>query len=257
MEKSLIHSVVMLPAHDKASVISKPGIGAFNLPSALVTPESSSILEFYSFVLSWRSNKLNASTFKILAKLIRVISFISNQVLWFFAKLINRFFNQRYLMWTGRGNGHSQRNTSAIGHNHELGALAPLGFSDFGAPFFAETNVPSIKHSLQSIWPFLSSLRIKVRHIFSQTPCSSHNFKRLQHVLGLGYFSGRSFHLAPVRRTQRMPSKTNRLFFQGRPPLFNFGSNGSMAFHCLSVKYVARLIGLPPPMNLLSANYLG
>jgi hypothetical protein len=160
-------------------------------------------------------------------------------------------------MWTGRGNGHSQRNTSAIRHNHELGALTPLGFPDFWAPFFAETNVPSIKHSLQSIWPRLSSLRIKVRHIFSQTPCSSHIFNRLQQVLGLGYFSGRSFHLAPVRRTQRIPSKTKRLFCQGRPLLFNFGSNGSISFHCFSVKYIARLIGLIPPMNLLSANHLG
>jgi len=250
MEKSLIHFIVPFPTSYKAPVISKPGIGTFNFPATFVTPKSSSILKLYFFILPWRSYKFNAPGFKSFSEGIRIISFVTDQMLGGFTKLINRLFNQRYLMWTGRGKGHSQRNTSAICHNHELGALAPLGFPDFWAPFFAETKVPSIKHSLQSIWPFLSSLRIKVRHIFSQTPCSSHIFNRLQQVLGLGYFSGRSFHLAPVRRTQRMPSKTKRLFFQGRPLLFNFGSNGSIAFHCFSVKYIARLIGLIPPMNL-------
>jgi hypothetical protein len=38
--------------------------------------------------------------------------------------------------------------------------------------------------------------------------------------------------------------------------LFSFGSNGPISFHCFSVTYIARLIGLIPPMNLLSANHL-
>jgi len=252
MEKSLIHFVVTLPTGDKPSVIAEPGNGPFNLPAALVPSKGSAILKFFSFILPGWGDKLNASAFEILTQLIRVIGFVSNQVFWRSAQLINRFVNERYLMWAGRGKGHSQRNTLAIRHHHELGALAPLGFPDFRAPFFAETKLPSIKHSAQSIWPFLSSSRIKVRQSFSQTPCSSHIFKRLQQVLGLGYFSGRSFHLAPVRRIQRMPSTTKRLFFHGRPLLFNFGSNGSIFFHCFSVKYIARLIGLVPPMGLLS-----
>ena len=159
-------------------------------------------------------------------------------------------------MWTGRGKGHSQKNTSVIRHHHELGTLPPLGFTDFWASFFSDTKVLSTKHSLQSIWPRLSSFRMKVRQVFSQTPCSSHSLNRLQQVLGLGYFSGKSFHLAPIRRIQRLPSSTNRLFFQGRPLFFSFGSNGPISFHCFSVKYIARLIGLIPPMNSLSANHL-
>jgi len=243
MEKSLIHFVVMFPTGNKPSVIAQPCNGPFNFPTALVTSEGTSILKFAFSAASIWNDQLNSLLSKSLTKFLRIISFVTHQVLGCFTKLINRLFNKSYLMWTGRGNGHSQRNTLAIRHHHELGTLAPLGFADFWAPFFAETNVPSIKHSLQSIWPLLSSLRIKVRHIFSQTPCSSHIFNRLQQVLGLGYFSGRSFHLAPVRRIHRMPSKTKRLFFQGRPLLFNFGSNGSITFHCFSVKYIARLIG--------------
>ena len=256
MEKSLIHSVVPFPAGHETSVIAEPSIGAFDLPAALVTPESPSILKLHSFVPSGRSDKLNAPFFQPCSECIRIIGFVTHKMFGCLAKLIDRLLNKRYLMWAGRGNGHSQRNTSAIRHHHELGALSSLRFSDFWAPFFAETKVPSMKTSAQSIWPFLSSLRMKIRQIFSQTPCSSHSFNRLQQVLGLGYRSGKSFHLAPVRRIQRMPSNTNRLFCQGLPLLFNFGSNGPISFHCFSATYIARLIGLIPPMNLLSANHL-
>ena len=252
MEKSLIHFIVPFPACDKASVIAKPGNRPFDLPTAFIAPERSAVLKFLSFVLPRRRNKLNALLLKIFSKLIRVICFVSNQTLGFFAQLINRFINQCHLMWTGRGKGHSQRNTLAISHHHELRPLAPLGFPDFWAPFFAETKVPSIKHSAQSISPFLSSFLIKVRQIFSHTPSSSHSLSRLQQVLGLGYFSGKSFHRAPVLKIQRIPSSTKRLFFQGRPLLFNFGSNGSISFHCFSVKYIARLMGFITSMSPLS-----
>lgn len=253
MEKSLIHFVVMFPTGNQSAIIAQPGNSPFDLPAAFVTPKGSSVLDRMTAVLSMRSHKFNASMFEFLPKLIRVIGFISNQMLRLFAQLINGFINECYLMWTGRGKGHCQRNTLAISHHHELRPLAPLGFTDFWAPFFADTKLPSIKHSAQLIWPFLSSSWIKVCQSFSQIPCSSHLFKRLQQVLGLGYFSGKSFHLAPVRRIHRMPSTTKRLLFQGRPLLFNFGSNSSIFFHCFSVKYIARLIGLVPPMSLLSA----
>ena len=247
----------MFPTGDKASVIAKPGNGTFDLPAAFVTPERPSVLSLgLAAILSMGSHKLNALLFELAAKSIRVVGFVPNQVFRLFAQLINRLINECYLMWTGRGKGHSQRNTLAICHHHELGALATLGFPDLRAPFFADTKLPSIKHSAQSIWPFLSSSRMKVRQSFSHTPSSSHLFKRLQQVLGLGYFSGKSFHRAPVRRIHKIPSTTKRLFFQGRPLLFNFGSNGSSFFHCLSVKYIARLIDLVPPMSLLSANHL-
>ena len=253
MEKSLIHFVVMFPSSNKPSVISEPCDRTFDLPTALVTPKCSAILGFWlAAILPMRRHKLNALLFKFAAKLITVIGFVSNQTFWLFTQLINRLINDFYLMWTGRGNGHSQRNALAISHHHELGALATLGFPDFWAPFFADTKVPSMKHSAQLIWPFLSNSLMKVRQMLSHTPSSSHIFKRLQQVLGLGYFSGKSFHRAPVRRIQRIPSSTKRLFFQGRPLLFNLGSSGSIFFHCFSVKYIARLMGFITSMSPLS-----
>ena len=40
-----------------------------------------------------------------------------------------------------------------------------------------------------------------------------------QHVLGLGYRSGKSFQLASERKTHKMPSKHSRSDLHGRPPL--------------------------------------
>lgn len=245
MEKSLIHFIVMFPSCNKTSIITDPSDSALNFPAPFITPKWTTILGFWlAPVSSVRTHKLNTLFTKFFSELIRIITFIANQTMGLFTNFFKCLLGQFYLRRTGRVNGHSQRNTLAVSQYHELRALAALGFADFEAPFLAATKLPSMKHSPHWIWPLLSKLSINLRQIFSHVPFSSHNFSRLQQVLGLGYFSGKSFHLAPVRRIQRMPSSTSRFFFQGRPPLFNFGSNGSMYFHCFSVKYITRLIGL-------------
>ncbi len=91
MEKSLRHSVVIFPTVNKPSVIAEPSNGSLNLPAAFVTSKGPAILKFLFFIFPRRSHKLNASLLETLAKLIRVIGFVSNQVFRFFAKLINGF----------------------------------------------------------------------------------------------------------------------------------------------------------------------
>jgi hypothetical protein len=57
-------------------------------------------------------------------------------------------------------------------------------------------------------------------------------------VLGEGYRSGKSFHLAPLRKTHTMPSKQARLSIGLGPPFgdaFASGSNGPIRAHCASV----------------------
>ena len=257
MEKSLIHSVVMFPTRDKASVISEPGNRAFDFPPAFVTPKRTAILGFwFPTIASMRDHKLNALFFKFTAKLVRIISFVTNQMLGFLANFFKGLVRKFYLRRTGSVNGHSQRNTFAVCQYHELRALATLGFPDFWAPFFAETKLPSMKHSPHWICPFLSKVSINLRQILSHVPFSSQSFKRLQQVLGLGYRSGKSFHLAPVRRIQRMPSSVSRFFFHGLPLLLSFGSNGSTYFHCFSVRYTAPLTGLRPSYEPFIDNHL-
>ena len=90
----------------------------------------------------------------------------------------------------------------------------------------------------QSKRPFWSNSPRNCRQILSHVPSSSHSRKRRQHVLGLGYLSGRSFQRAPVLSIQRMPSKHRRSLSGGRPPRLSdlrLGSRASMDFHCLSV----------------------
>ena len=257
MEKSLIHSVVMFPTRDKASVISEPGNRAFDFPTTFVTSKSTAILGLgFLAVPSMRDHKFNALFFQFTAKLVRIISFVANQMFGFLANLFKSLVRKLHLRRAGRVNGHSQRNTFAVCQYHELRALATLGFADFWAPFFADTKLPSMKHSPHWIWPFLSKVSINLRQIFNHVPFSSQSFKRLQQVLGLGYRSGKSFHLAPVRRIQRMPSRVSRFFFHGLPVLLSFGNNGSTYFHCFSVRYIARLIGFVPSYEPFIGNHL-
>jgi hypothetical protein len=69
-------------------------------------------------------------------------------------------------------------------------------------------------------------------------PWSSQSRKRRQQVLGEGYRSGKSFHRAPLRSTQRIPSKQGRLAIGLGPPnaepLGN-GNSGAINAHCASV----------------------
>lgn len=41
----------------------------------------------------------------------------------------------------------------AVGHTHDIGPFAAFGRSDVTPPFFAGTNVPSMKHSRRSKRP--------------------------------------------------------------------------------------------------------
>jgi hypothetical protein len=149
-----------------------------------------------------------------------------------------------------RGKGASQRNTLAVRHHHPLRAFAPSGFPDAGPPFFAGAKLASMKASCQSKAPLASSWAKKARQISSHTPLSSHSLKRRQQVDELGYLLGRSSHLAPVFKIQRIPSRTCRLSAGGLPPFglgWGFGNNGSIFFHCSSfINRVFSAIGSPP-----------
>jgi len=132
----------------------------------------------------------------------------------------------------------SQRNTRAVDHHHPLRPLAPLGFSDSAAPFFAGAKLPSKKASLQfNCWRSFNSPR-KVRQISSQIPCSSQSPSRRQQVEGDGNSSGISCQRTPLRRIHKMPSSTLRSLAGGRLPRGRggrLGSKGRIFFHWASV----------------------
>lgn len=252
MHKSSVNFNLAIPTDNDSPVIAKPSDRTFNFPAPAVTAKRSPVLggDFDS-IAPMGCDEFNAAFPEFFPKGVGVIAFVTNQAIRFlsgapraFAAYLDgckRRFDEFRL---GRGRsvkGHSQRNTLAVRQYHKLRAFPPLGLADARAPFFAGWKVPSMKLSLHLIcWRSLSSLK-KALQTFSHTSCSSQSINRLQQVLGLGYFSGRSFHRAPVLKTQRIPSKTSRFRFQGRPRLVSLGSKGSIFRHCFSVKYVARL----------------
>ena len=268
MKESGIDTDIMFVSHHKASEGSKPGESPFDFVSPSVSVLHSTVLFPFVFsVFPVGRQQCYPSSFESFSQGITVISLVSNNSGWpcFWtplttsrdADLSQGLFRQSHFRGRGRVDKASQWNTLTVDHHHPLRSFAPFGFSDSRAPFFAGAKLPSIKASLQSRTPLLSSSERKVCQIFSQIPSSSHRLSLLQQVAGLGYLSGKSFHLAPVRNTHKIPSITMRSSARGRPFLrgiSTFGSKGSIFSHCESVNSsVPRLIG-SPPMKLIREN---
>src|SRR6266571_6717338 len=254
-------------AHHQASEVSEPGVGAFDDPAPPVTPQGSAILRRGPHaILLVRTDQFDRALPEALPQRIAVISFVGNyaeRLLPRTARAMTSTYSdhrERRLRELDfrRGCGVkvvSQRNSAAVDHHHPLRALAPLGFSDSAAPFFAGAKLPSRNDSLHfNCWRSFNSLR-NVRQMFNQTPRSSQSRSRRQHAEGCGNFSGRSCQRAPLRRIHKIPSSTCRFWIHGRPPLRclgGFGSKGAIFFHCASVSNGPhRAIG--PPSALLTS----
>ena len=249
MEEALIDAQQAVVTHCEATEVAEPGIGAFDFPATLVAPQLASIVKrLLSFVPTVGSNQLDTALLQPLPQRIAVVAFIGNDAPrfrpWPSAPawdlyLRERGFSEVDLVWRGRRQECSQRNTLAVDQYHPLRALAALGFADRSAPFFAAAKLPSRKVSSQRSSPRSSSVPSKARQASSQTSRSSQSRNRRQQVTPLGYWLGISRHRAPVRNTHKMPSKQARFAAQGRPlpSRRRFGSgNKSLIFsHCSSL----------------------
>jgi len=249
----------LVVSDDEAPEVSKPGERALDLPAAFVASKPASVLERRPCsVFAVRGDEVDPLGPEAFAQGVAVGCLVVDQAIGLPPRspatlpwnlhVRERFLDERDLRGRGRRQAKSQRNTFAIRHHQTLRSLAPLGFSDGGAPFFAAKKLASAKLSSQSSQPRSSSSARNFRQTFSQVPSSSQRFKRRQQVLGLGRSAGRSLQRAPVFRTQRIPSKTSRVSAQGRPPLRLWGSsgnNGSSFPHIASVTNLSRrAIGL-------------
>lgn len=249
----------LIPHIEPAEVL-KPRVCSLNDPALPVSPEFSAILmRSFLVVAPRRDYGLDPSCREPLPKRIRIVGPVQHEAFgaatWPSAmpRLRHRHsgehgLQQRHLRRGRRLQGNSERSTLAIDQNHKLCALSPLGFADFRAPFFAETKVPSAKHSSQRICSLSESCERKARQRPSRVPSSSHRLSLRQQVLELAYrpFRGNSLQGAPVQSTQRIPSNTLRSLFQGLPPfwpLFSLGRCGFTLSHCLSVspRHIAQL----------------
>lgn len=249
-----------LVSHVKPAEVLEPCICSLDDPAPSISPEPSAILVRSPLVVAPRRiDGLDPPCRKPLPKRIRIVGPIEHKAFGPAARPSamtrpryrhsgQHRLQQRYLRRGRRFQGNSERSTLAIDQNHKLCALAPLGLADFWAPFFAETKVPSAKHSSQRICSLSESCARKARQRPSSVPSSSHRLSLRQQVLGLAYrpFRGNSLQGAPVQSTQRIPSNTLLSLAQGLPPFrpfFNLGRCGFTFSHCLSVspRHIAQL----------------
>ncbi|HVA94161.1 MAG TPA: hypothetical protein VNI36_04585, partial [Candidatus Dormibacteraeota bacterium] len=241
-------------------------VGAFNYPSPSVTPQGSTILRCRSnAILFMRANQLDAATLQTLSQWIAVVCLVGDHphrllpraarmMTSCYADCRERRFREFDFRRGCRVKVVSQSKTAAVDHHHPLRPLAPLGFSDSAAPFFAGAKLPSRNDSLHfNCWRSFNSLR-NARQMFNQTPRSSQSRSRRQQVEGCGNFSGRSCQRAPLRRIHRIPSSTRRFSIHGRPPwrcLGGLGSKGAIFFHCASASNGPHR-AIRPPSALLT-----
>src|SRR3984893_16715836 len=250
MKERAIDGERAVVAHDQASEVSQPGVGPFDNPAPPIAPQRSAILRRGpNAILFVRANQLDPATLQALPQRIAVIRFIGNHP----HGLLSRTSPTMTPSYPDRRERRlrkfdfrrgcrvkvvSQRNSAAVDHHHPIRPLAPLGFSDSAAPFFAGAKLPSRNDSLHfNCWRSFNSLR-NARQMLNQTPRSSQSRSRRQQVEGCGNFSRRSCQRAPLRRIHRIPSSTRRFSIHGRPPLRclgGFGSKGAIFFHCASV----------------------
>lgn len=249
MKKALINSKLSIPTDNKSAEVLQPCKSPLNRPSTLVSPQFAAILIFLFLIITpIRANQFNATPGQSFTKRVAVIALISNDPFRIFpgtttsisryCDFCNSRFKEFHLTRRGRIEMSTERDSLAIDHHHPLRALSTFGLANTRAPFFADAKLPSAKVSSHSSWPCSSSSDKNLRQISSQIPRCSHCCNLRQQVLDEGYQSGKSFHRAPLRSTQIIPSKTSLLPIGLRPPFGDclcFGNNDSSFFHCSSV----------------------
>lgn len=243
---------------DTAEVL-QPGVGAFDFPSLAIASQLPFVFKTpVADVLSIGSDQLRSTLLELSAQWVGVVASIGNHATqtgtgasasssWNPHLLERAFCEPAFGNLRGR-KLHSDRYAVAVDRHHALRTFPATGFADRQAPFFAMMNVASRKASSQSNNRCWSSIDNSFRHAANQTPSSSHFRSRRQQVEPSGYCSGRSRHLAPVRRTHRIPSRQERFDDQGRPRpslrRLGAGNSGSNIFHCSSLNSSSRFFCL-------------
>src|SRR6266699_189929 len=265
MKECAVHRERAVVANHQMAEVAEPREGTLDFPAPAVASQRSSVLGhlFASIPAMWR-DQFDPALRQPLSQRVTVVTTVGDEAQRVLprspragsaahADRRERRFREPRFVRGCRTKVLSQRKTLAVDHHHPLRTLAPLGFSDSIAPFFAGAKLPSMKDSLHfSCWRSFNSLR-NARQISSQISCSSQSRSRRQQVDGEGNSSGKSCQRAPLRRTHKMPSSTLRSSFGGLPPLGrfgHFGSKGPIFSHWASVSsrpYRA----IDPPLALL------
>lgn len=232
--------MILVSSYNSSEVL-KPTDRSLNFPAATVSAKRAPVLRArLGTVFSMGANQLDTTAPKPFTQRIAVSRRIVDQSPRLSSQ--NSIFEQRlnksYFVRTSARRVDAERDSMTVGKDHNLGALAPFRLANLFTPFFADENVPSANDSSRSIRPSRSSRRANRAQAFFQIPARVHARWRRQQVVPEGKHAGMSFHLAPVRSIQRIPSKQRRDAATGRPPLGPTGDSrnrSSINSHCSSV----------------------
>src|SRR5882724_226010 len=220
MNKPLkILRVVFITDH-QPSEAEEPGEEPLNFPAFAITAQRTAILRWNPAVDFVGGDEFRAVMFhQGLIQPVAVVSLVANQT---FGHLrheprIQRGLDQFYFRRRSACCPQGERKTVAVRNAHDFGAFAALGLADQPPPFLAGTNVPSTKHSFKSSRPACRRCSASPSKTVSMTPERTHCWKRRCAVWHEPYRGGKSFHGAPVRKTQSTPLNTVRRSRQGRP----------------------------------------
>jgi len=147
---------VPIISDDEPSEVMEPGEQALDLPTALVASEWAAILGLdLAALVVWSDQLDTAQVPESLVQDVTVVGLVANQAVDEVGQkcVAESLFDERRLVRRSTCDANGDWKTCCVCNRHDLGALAPLGFSDGSAPFLAPLKEPSMKVSLRSIPP--------------------------------------------------------------------------------------------------------
>lgn len=144
---------VQVPADGHAAEVLQPGVQAHHLPPTPVAAQRPPVLRRRRHAaLSVGRDHLDALRGQFRVQWVAVVRPIADPAMGQgrHEPRRQRPVDQRHLVGRGLVDVGSNGQSAAVGDQHQLGALAPLGLPDGVAPFLAGAKVPSMKHSERS-----------------------------------------------------------------------------------------------------------
>src|SRR6266404_1490355 len=246
-EAEVVFRLVLI-ANDQPAKVVEPGKETFYFPPARKASECTPILLLpirAPVLLVWSDHFGTKLLEHLGVKRVAVVGFVTNQSRRRIGNEtpFNRSGHQLHFSRASTFCAYGDRKTMAVCNGHDLGALAAFGLSDAEPPFFAGTNVPSMKHSRRSNPPRSLRSWATAKSTCSSIPERTQFWNRRCEVWYEPYRGGKSFQGAPVRNIHRMPLNTVRRSVQGRPRRSARTRSGgkmvSTIFHCSSVRSIS------------------
>lgn len=241
MDEAQVVSIMIFVTHKNPAEVLQPRKQPLHFPAPLVAPQLPPVLRLRLLAVALvRSDHLYVDHFQLRIQRVRVVCLIADQS---FRLPIDKALDEsssdkRDFMRRSSLRVDGERKTKAVCHCQELRTFAPLGLSDFSAPFLATMNVQSMKHSDKSNSPRVRRSSAKVSKSRASRPSFTHCWNLRWQVWYGGKRSGKSHQRAPERRIHSTPFKTSRSGRRGLPRACTEGglsNNGSIKDHCWSV----------------------